>query len=417
MKLRLFRSIGASSRRCPISLTERLQSQQYDGLELTLPQLEAGSSALFDACAQRSLRLVCRLDPVDASEAGNLLERLSRQLRECGRSSSVLESVKLHAPSSITQDLHGTLSYLREVQPQGADFLEAFPTVGSSHGRLNAHGNQLPNHVFGICHVLPAGVPLLADVCGILTPTRLALCASANLIRGSGTGDGGGASGDHHMDGGSSSTSTSDEWSALPQLTDADGGLTDELESAVEATDVCYIGTDQASEACSPIWDEVWCTQQLEGASETYATCTTSAATSWDHPTGTQGEGPSPPTTDDETDDRAARELAQRLRRRFEESAKWRAGAGERRAAAAAAARSRRTFAANGMIGRAAASFGFDAEELNDSDSLLRKVKERWRELAKQEHPDVKGGNSDRFLELKASYQALLRVARSRGGE
>ena len=34
MKLRLFRSIGASSRRCPISLTERLQSQQYDGLEL-----------------------------------------------------------------------------------------------------------------------------------------------------------------------------------------------------------------------------------------------------------------------------------------------------------------------------------------------------------------------------------------------
>ena len=196
-------------------------------------------------------------------------------------------------------------------------------------------------------------------------------------------------------------------------LTDADGGLTEALESAVEATDVCYSGTDQASEACSPIWDEVWCTQQLEGASETYATCTTSAATSWDHPTGTQGEGPSPPTTDDETDDRAARELAQRLRRRFEESAKWRAGAGERRAAAAAAARSRRTFAANGMIGRAAASFGFDAEELNDSDSLLRKVKERWRELAKQEHPDVKGGNSDRFLELKASYQALLRVARS----
>jgi hypothetical protein len=48
-----------------------------------------------------------------------------------------------------------SLSYLREILPVSAHFLEAHPTIAESYGRRNAHGNPFNDHVVGICHHFP----------------------------------------------------------------------------------------------------------------------------------------------------------------------------------------------------------------------------------------------------------------------
>lgn len=107
--------------------------------------------------------------------------------------------------------------------------------------------------------------------------------------------------------------------------------------------------------------------------------------------------------------------IARSVRGRYLQSVAWRAGAAERRATEeeqmARDVRRSVLSSGSGDVAEAARSFGLD---LVDGDALsVNLVKERWRELALQRHPDIAGGGGETFLGLKRHYQVLLQACRS----
>ena len=237
MQLRVFRSL-VGSRSCPAAIAAAAATRdcQFTGLEVTLPQL---SSTVLDACAEQQLRVICRLEPSDATEAGALLEDLSSRIQK--NPHTCLELVVMSTPP---MDFSQTLDYFHEVQPLAGAFLEANPAVGSSHGKVNAHGNPLSHHVLGVCHILGgAGVPRLAELLDVYSPTRMALTAS-NLAAAAA-----GESGE--------SCESSEDLSSTPQPPPVGTcGLSEELEAVVHSADVLYaeVGDDVRAGA---VWDEV----------------------------------------------------------------------------------------------------------------------------------------------------------------
>ena len=374
MKLRLFRSlIGRSLPR----LSALAVAPPYSGVEVSLSQLEA-SPALLDESTEHSMRMVCRLDPIaDEFDAEAQLDRLSSHLT--ARHSDAVDLIVLQAPPMGAEELH---SYVRAIQPHWSEFLEAHQTIGSRHGKLNAHGNPLNHHVLGVCHRLSSadgaalGTGDLAETVDIYSPTRLAITPD-------------------HL----TASLPSDEASVGPLSAGAAppptafGGLGEDLEAVVEATDLLYVqAAEMASSEHASLWalyDEVWAAQQLAGAQEVYAVCCA------------QGGA-------DEAD-RAALDLAGALRRRFDRSAGWRAGAAERRVAHEAVARARRRFAPSSLLGQAATRFGLGPTDLDELSKAG--LKERWTQLVLKAHPDVAGGSEANFQQLRAAYKVLLRAA------
>lgn len=370
MKLRLFRSLVALPR---LPRVPSLLGNHFDGLEVSLPQLEA-TPTLLDECAESSLRMICRLEPLaDADDAESQLHRLSSRLSSRpAEAAAALELVVMAAPS---KDLDAALSYLRDIQPFWSEFLEAHTTVGSRHGKKNAHGKPLNNHVLGVCQQMDLGAAEIADVVEILTPTRVAL-TSRNL-----------AASLHSEPLLASAT----RYGSLPTCFE---GLSDELESVLETSDLLFVDPSEAEPQHAPLhalWDEAWAAQQLSGAGEVYASC---------------GAG-----SDGDAAEAAALRLASMLRRRFDEGADWRAHTGERRAARDAAAAARRRSAPTSTIGGAAKAFELLPTEIDSLNEAF--LKARWRQLALRAHPDVAGGSGERFQELRAAYKVLLRAARS----
>lgn len=174
MKLRLFRSLvgQASSRR---SVGAPHFAKYFDGIEVSLEQLMS-NPAMLDECAERDLRMVCRCQPIaDAYDAEAQLDRLSSQLSSrSAEAAGALELVVLTAPAGAQLD--EALGHLRDIQPFWSQFLEAHKTVGSRHGKRNAHGKPLNHHVLGVCQRLDfTAAGELAELVEILTPTRVAL--------------------------------------------------------------------------------------------------------------------------------------------------------------------------------------------------------------------------------------------------
>jgi len=396
MHLRLFRSlVGRTCRLCPLDAVTRLDST-FSGCELTLAQLEATPAILRWSSDSRK-RLVVQVDAEDVDDVGSQLDRLSSQL--C-KHPNVVELVVLVAPPHDT--LSERLDYLRYAQPLWSRFLEAHPSVGSSHGKLNAHGTApLGNHTHGVVHRLSGcdmAVPTLAEVVEIYTPTRLALSAE-NLV-------------------GTVAPTAQEAPTVLytgvcsedPPLIGADG-LSEELEFVAHASDLVRLQPADwrgAARAVLPLLDEVWSAQQLDGAAEAYVVCADNAMSDDASAGGASHDGER---------DTELIALAAKLRHRFAETAGWRAGAADRRAAEAAAARATRQLDHVGPLAAAFDSFGLRPSDLDATDGTLQRrvesrLKARWRQLALQEHPDVQGGSATRFRELKEHYKVLLQAAR-----
>ena len=333
----------------------------YDGVELSLKQLLGAPSM--------PLRAVCRLEPESSAEASRQLDELATHLAR-GNPQSV-ELIVIKAPSAPT--LQDQLSYMRAVLPHSAQFLEAHPSVGRCIGKLTGHGTPVPTHVLGVCHEIAGRAPLLAELCDIFPVTRLSLRAS-NLA--------------------------GDKATTACQVTPA-AGLSDEMHTMLLSTDHVTVGRLTELDAMGSLWEEMWCMQQLEGAAETFATVRL------------------PVRGARTADDRQQEELvAERVRRHFAASAAWRAGAGERRATEAReTARSAQQEVLtlwDAPVAEAARSFGIDLSDGRDALNV-RAIKERWRQLALEQHPDLTGGGPERFVQLRRHLQVLLRACRSVG--
>ena len=383
MKLRLFRSLVGRQR---IPRASSVAFARFDGIEISLSQLEDSPSILSE-CAENSLRVVCLLNGIaDASDAEAQLHRLSSQLSSRPPdAAAAMELAVLEAPE--LDDLESVLGYLNDIQPVWSEFLEAHTTVGSRHGKLNAHGNPLYHHVLGICHSLSLGTAELAEAVDTYSPTRLALTAS-NLGLSAQT------------PGGAPASAAASTGASQPAAFD---GLGDELDSVLEAADLICADADAAQGEPGLLWalfDEVWAAQQLAGATEVYAACRARG----------DGGGGGGGGASEEASDELALRLAAALRGRFEASAEWRAGAADRRSAQAAAHAARRRCAPESVVGSAARAFRLSAAELEGVDKAG--LKRRFKQLALQAHPDVAGGSEERFLELRAAYQVLLRATR-----
>jgi hypothetical protein len=277
--------------------------------------------------------------------------------------------------------------------------LEAHPTIGSRHGKLNAHGKPLNHHVLGICHMLRLDVPPVAEALDIYSPTRLAL-TTGNLSTALPT--------ESVLAAATERGEPSPSPSATPMPPPTDGaGLSEELDAVLEAADLLYARTYELAQARSPhvwpLWEEAWSAQHLAGAHEAYAVCCADDRAGATH------------ETDETVAELAVADLARALRRRFDASAEWRSGARERRAAQQEAARARRRFAPQSALGSAASALGLRPAELAQLGDAATEalLKERWRELALRAHPDL-GGSAERFLELRAAYKVLLRAAGGR---
>lgn len=213
-------------------------ASNFDGVSVNIHQSNNVDDAnvLFDkvlrACDNHSLRLMFELNTATFSEAGRLLDKLSTSLATNPNNPDL---VIFRAPSGGT-GIEATLRYLRDVLPLTAQFLESHPTIGSSYGRLNSHGNALNNHVIGACHHFPhQQVPQLAGLLDVYLPTRLALSSQHELMS-----------------------------AATPKH---------DLEAVVQNTDVLFIDESEDDKSAWLLSDEVWRAQQLDGAKETYAVC------------------------------------------------------------------------------------------------------------------------------------------------
>ncbi len=377
MRLVLFRSLVHAGSPAAARLA-RLSSSGFDGVELTLSQL---SPKVLDACGQAALRIVCRLSlTADEDEpAARQLDQLSSLLAKHSEAEALLETVILSSDVAGTDAATLLARLYGDTCPRGAQFLEAHPLVGSAHGKRNAHGGPLGNHVLGVCHELRgASALLLAEMVETLPPLRLALRAS-NL-------------------GAVAEASQPERPGSLPAV---GVGVADELETLLDVVDHVYATPEDAAPAAS-VWREIWCQQQADGAREAYMTCEAGG--------GSGGSGAADIGDIGDGDDGAAELLARRLRGGFDESAEWRAGARARRASELAQT-ARATLAALPKdVTAAARRFGLSAEQA----LLGRVVEERWRALAKEVHPDVPGGSDERFLEMKAHYEILADECRRR---
>jgi hypothetical protein len=171
-------------------------------------------------------RWIWELEPTNASEASRALDQLSSSLEKHQNAPDMIVF------QTMFHSVEDSLSYLREILPVSAHFLEAHPTIAESYGRRNAHGNPFNDHVVGICHHFPnhniTDLTLLLDV---FLPTRLAL-SSSNLVE---------------------VASCSD----------------DDLETLVQNTDLIYHEDDNQY----GIWNQVWKAHQQDRCHETYAIC------------------------------------------------------------------------------------------------------------------------------------------------
>jgi hypothetical protein len=252
----------------------------------------------------------------------------------------------------------------------------------------------------GVAHHLPGlGLGGLAEVADVLPPTRLLL-------------DPAGLRGEEEEEGGGKA--------APPSQSDA-LGLSRELEAVVLGTDAIRAAPSafdplgrSAAEGdlghglfgAGTLFGEVWCAQQLEGATETYVICDEDEDEDG-------GEGPSA--------------LAARVRAAFDGSAAWRAGAGGRREAEAREAASLLAARRGAGWGRhhseevaeAARALGLAAHLARDRDGgggglTAGAVKERWRSLAFRSHPDTAGGEgagaegAPTFAALRQHYLTLM---------
>ena len=353
MKLVLFRTL-VHTRGCPAARLSTLSSS-FDGVELSLGQLTARA---VDACERAALRISCHisLEP-EEDEARLQLAQLTSVLATHRGVEPLLETVIFSADAS--GDASDLVARLSDSSSRGARFLEEHPLVGSAHGKVNAHGRPLGNHVFGVCHALRGARPLLlSELVETLPPLRMALGAD-NL----GAGD----------------------REAEQQLPSVGLGVTEELEAVVGAADHLRIAADDPAWATA-VWQEVWCQQQADGAREAYATCEAGAS------------------------DEAAERLARDLRCRFDASVEWRHGARARRDADLTESARAALEALSKDVLAAAGSFGLGADEARQAVA----VEARWRALAKQLHPDVPGGSDDRFREMRAHYEVLMEDCRRR---
>lgn len=315
----------------------------FDGVELRLAQLEALAPDLL-----RDLRVICRLEPADADDAGRQLDRLAT----CLASSKVCPELIVVAPEIMEDER--LLEYLIDTLPVAAQFLEAHPAIGTATARLNVQGNPEPGHVGGVAHDLAGrGVERLDGVLDVLPPTRLALRA-ANVWAPS-----------------SSSAST-----AAPAICRGRSRYCDALDLVVDASDHVYVHTGDPPAGLA--WEEVWSARQLGGARETFATC---------------DEG-----------------LAQTLRASFERSRSWRAGAADRRAVEGAAWIDdllKGPLLGGGSEALAAAVETFGLGSPGEAALLTpRGIRARWRVLALRAHPDT-GGTAEAFRALGRHYRVL----------
>lgn len=149
----------------------------YDGVQLSLADIEA-DPVVIDLCSHEGLRLVCQMEPSDQTDAGRQLDWLSTRLA-AARSVS-LDLVLMDAPPAL-DSVSETTSYLYNVLPLAAQFLEAHPAVGRSCGLRNAHGKPLDTHVVGVCQKLTGSLSFVAEVVDVLPPTRLTLDGNESI--------------------------------------------------------------------------------------------------------------------------------------------------------------------------------------------------------------------------------------------
>lgn len=436
MRLRVYRSLaGPAGRRrrrrsrCPEAVLAGLrpppgQGPAFDGAVLTLDQLLATAEAMGWASSSplaaggplHGVRLICQLEPRASGEATDQLRRLADFLGAAagGEGGSggrpVLDLVVVRsAPARAAGDL---LEYLAaEALPAAAAFLEAVPPGsvgggGQGGGARNAHGGPVGRHVMGVAHQLPGlGLPGLAEVADVLPPTRL-LLDPASLWGGEEEEGGGGKEGGEGM--------------PPPSQSDA-LGLSRELESIVLGTDVIRAtpsafhppgrsgaegSVDYGLFGAGTLFGEVWCAQQLEGATETYVIC--------------DDDGEDEAADGDEEGDDGVSALAARIQAAFDGSATWRAGAGARREAEVREAASLLATGArwgqhhSEEVTKAARALGLATHLARDRDEgdvrlTAAAVKQRWRSLAFQSHPDIAGADGrPKFVALRQHYLTLM---------
>mmetsp|Transcript_7592 Transcript_7592/g.16144 ORF Transcript_7592/g.16144 Transcript_7592/m.16144 type:complete len:291 (-) Transcript_7592:184-1056(-) len=172
----------------------------YDGVEVNWSLLIDQSSSFLKQCQQLNLRVACKVDAIDALDARRKLDSISTALspsslqNQWSDTVSAMELVILNLQRDDGEtplDTEAVLTYLRNVLPISAQFLEINESIGRSHGILNAHGNPVDSHLLGVCQNLAGSLdmdslPLVLDV---LPPTRLSLdfswLANANETDGS----------------------------------------------------------------------------------------------------------------------------------------------------------------------------------------------------------------------------------------
>ena len=461
MRLAVFRSLTA---RGPQKLPALLLrgSNVFDGVELSLDQLIGDQPGLIGD----RVRVICRVEPTDAADALRKLDQLSDYISRAD--AQPVELISLKAPT-MSFDAH--LEYLSHVLPVAAKFLELHPTVGSQHGKVTGHGRPVPMHVLGTCHELAGSVAALSEVCDVYPPTRLSL-SHANLHHGDDArplGSGGGNN-ENDFDGQQATGAAI----AAPPASGV-GGVSDELHTVLLCADHLVIHSELEADRIGSLWEEVrrfpalairhatieprcnvpslmsarpgcpqvWCAQQLEGARETYASVRVGPSCVMDV-TGSQvldaqGHATAPSEGDASASSRCAASawaagldaaaadqlgraeetLVACLRERFARSSSWREGAATRRQAedeqAARVAKRAALSSVDGPLAEAAASFGLNLFDDAESTLNVGKVKQRWRELAFERHPDVAAncGSSESFLRLKRHYQVLLQACSS----
>lgn len=235
MRLNVFRSLTALNDKICLD-TLRASVQKFDGVELRLSQLLAVPPEAL------SEPVLCAAQPADAADAGRMLDALATHLAR--NDAPRVELVMMKAPTTSLTD---HLEYLDEVFPLAAAFLEAHPTVGSAAGRLTAHGNALPPHVYGVCHELDGpAVPRLSEVCDVYSAARLSLSA-ANLC--------------NHDEIRSSSEEPNGSGSATAGVPVDGGGLCDELDCVLACADHLYVTDSDEAMRDGGLWEEVGLTQ------------------------------------------------------------------------------------------------------------------------------------------------------------
>lgn len=247
MKLRVFSRMASLCRDNNFqlsSLTSRLPDychEGIDGVSINIPTLENQQKIGFSLaniiceCDRFALKLIVELNPETSCEAGRMLDSLSNQLSSSKTNSlhhDILDLFVFRAPNAF--GVNEALSYVGEILPLTAQFLEAHPNIGRQYGRRNAHGNILDDHVIGACHRLPFSISELATLLDVFLPARLSL--SADNV------------------GQVSSVSESNE-------------IVYDLEAVVQNTDM--LSLDNLNQH-SVVWEDVWHAQLLDGAKESY---------------------------------------------------------------------------------------------------------------------------------------------------